>query len=212
VGGGAVAARKIDTLLQCGAQVRVVSPKVCRIIQDLAEQGKIDLQHREYRDSDMLDAALVFAATNNSEVQNKVAEHAAVWGIPLNSADDPANSDFHVPARISRGDLMITVSTGGASPALASVIKRKFETEFGPEYGILTQLMAIVRENVVGKDYSSEENKVLFHRILKMPVLACIKERNWGELQSLLVSVLPASINCAALISRLEREVDNQTS
>lgn len=211
VGGGTVAARKIDTLLICGAQVRVVSPQVCRIIRDLAEQSKIDLQRREYRDSDMLDAALVFAATNNTEVQKKVAEHATIWGIPLNSADDPENSDFHVPAKISRGDLLITVSTGGASPALASVIKQRFEAEFGPDYGILTQLMALVRESVVGKGYSSEENKILFHQILKMPVLACIKERNWGELQSLLLSVLPANINCAALVSRLERDVDKQT-
>ena len=208
VGGGAVAARKIDTLLSCGARVRVVSPKVCRIIQDLAAAGKIELYPREYRDSDMLDATLVFAATNDANVQGKVAEHASIWGIPLNSADNPGQSDFHVPARINRGDLMITVSTMGSSPALAATIKQRLEAEFGPEYAILVRLMALVRESVVGKGFSPEENKLLFHEILKQPLLRSIKERNWGEVQNLLLSVLPSSINCASLVSKLEREAD----
>ncbi len=207
VGGGAVAARKIASILSCGGKVRVVSPEICPVIQALVDKGQVDWFSRKYQDSDMLDAFLVFAATNDSAVQGQVAEHAALWGILLNSADNPEQSDFQVPAKIRHGELLITVSTGGSSPALAMLIKSQLEKEFGPEYGILVGLLAQIRKQVVGGAKRSEQNRELFHEILEQPILYCIQNRQWQRLQLLLSEILPPGINGAALVAEFEREM-----
>ncbi len=186
VGGGAVAARKISSLLSCGGKVRVVSPEICPAIQALVDKEQVDWLSRKYQDSDILDAFLVFAATNDSAAQELVAEHAALWGILLNSADNPEQSDFQVPAKIRHGELLITISTGGSSPALATLIKGRLEKEYGPEYGVLVDLMARIRPQVVRGEKRSEQNRALFHEILEQPILDCIQNRQWQRLQILL--------------------------
>lgn len=210
VGGGKVAARKILSLLFCGGVVRVVSPEICRTIKELVDKKRVEWVSREYQDSDILDAFLVFAATDNSAVQQKVAEHAGTWGILLNSADNPELSDFQLPAKLRHRELLITISTGGSSPALATQIKHRLEREFGPEYGILVELMAKIRQQVVGGDKSSEQNRALFHEILEQPILDCIKTREWSQLQKLLVEVLPPGINSAALVQGVKNEMGSQ--
>jgi len=210
VGGGTVAARKILSLLSCGGLVRVVSPEICRDITALVDQGLVEWFSREYYDSDILDAFLVFAATNDSAVQQQVAEHAALWGILLNSADNPDQSDFQVPAKIRHRELLITISTGGSSPALATLIKRRLDKEFGPEFGILVDLMAKIRQQVVGGEKTSEQNRALFHDILEQPILDCIENRHWKRLQKLLSDVLPPGIDGAALVREFESEMDGQ--
>lgn len=204
VGGGPVAARKIESLLRSDAIVRVVSPGACRKIRDLAAAGIIEWLVRRYRHTDMQDAFLVFAATDSDDVQQQIAEQAAKSGALLNSASKPEGSDFHVPAKIRRGNLLITVSTGGSSPALSTLIKKKLGTEFGSEYGTLLALMAQVRREVINNGEPSDQNRLLFHEILQLPILACIKDRKWHDLRSHLKRVLPTNIDCDLLISRLQ--------
>ena len=121
VGGGTVAARKIKALLLCGGIVQIISPEACKLITRLAESGEIDWLKRGFQPGDVKDAFLVFAATDNPSVQKMVADDAARHHVLLNSADNPPLSDFHVPAKIRRRDLVIAISTGGGSPALAAV-------------------------------------------------------------------------------------------
>lgn len=200
VGGGTVAARKIKALLLCGGVVQIISPEACKAIVRQSDNGEIDWLKRGYRRGDVKDAFLVFAATDDPEVQKMVAEDAAHHHVLLNSADNPPLSDFHVPAKIRRGDLVIAVSTGGGSPALARLLKVQLAREYGEEYGILVELMARIRRLVVNQSRPAEKNRVLFQSILKLPVLDCIKNEDWAKLRRLLENEIPDGIDVGLLI------------
>lgn len=204
VGGGAVAARKIEALLFSEALVRVVSPEVSRKISDYAARGQIEWIRREYRESDLEQVFLVFAATNQPIVQDQIAHQAKKSGVLLNSADHPDQCDFQVPAKIRRGGLLIAISTGGASPALSTRIKHRLYLEFGPEYGVLVDLLANIRRQVVGSSRESEANRILFQRIVSQPLLEMIKEEKWEEIRVSLETILPQTVDCEPLITALQ--------
>lgn len=134
IGGGPVAERKVSRLLQCGAEVSVVTPEATGPLAGLAEAGRIRLQVRPARPSDLAGVFLVFAATNDPGLNRVLADTARRQGSLVNVADDPAGSSFHVPSRVQRGDLTITISTAGGSPALAKKLRQRIETTIGPEY------------------------------------------------------------------------------
>lgn len=203
VGGGTVAARKIKALLLCGGAVQIISPEVCKVIAELAEAGAIDWIERAYQDGDVKDAFLVFAATDDPAVQKRIGEDATRYHVLLNSAYNSELSDFHVPAKIRRRDFVIAVSTGGGSPALAMLLKAQLEDTYGEEYGILVEMMARIRRQVVNGASVAEENKALFQSILDLPVLDSIKREDWTGLKIMLDQVLPADLDSTSLIDEL---------
>jgi len=203
VGGGRVAARKISALLLSGAVVRVVSPEVCSKVRRLSEEGRVELIERAFQDDDLTGVFLVFAATNKPAVQQRIAEQARRCDVLLNSAEHPGLSSFLVPARVRRGDLLLAVSTGGASPALSALLKRKLALQFGPEYALLVQLMAAVRKMVPLGEEHAPANRTLFHDLLALPILETIRERDWDRLRALLHGVLPAGIDGDPLVRQL---------
>jgi len=207
VGGGQVAARKVRALLLCGGKVQIISPQASEWIAELAESGRIEWLKREYRAGDARDAFLIFGATDDPQVQKQIAVDAARYHVLLNSAYDPELSDFHVPAKIRRRDFIIAVSTGGGSPALAMLLKEQLANEYGEEYGVLVELMAKIRRQVVTRNSVAEENKALFKAILDLPVLDCIKRHDWAELQRQLGAVLPAEIDAGVLVEDLLEEL-----
>ena len=157
VGGGRIAARKIEPLLEAGARVEVVSPEVGAEIRAWADAGRLVLHERAFRAGDLEGAWLALTATDDPVVN--AAVHAAgeagrVW---VNSADDPANCSFTLMAVIRRGDLVVSLGTGGRSPALAAQLRRRFEEEIGPEYETLLDLLADAREELRGAGRSSED-------------------------------------------------------
>lgn len=208
VGGGAVAARKIEALLFSEARVRVVSPEVCRKISEYAGRDQIEWVRREYRDSDLEGVFLLFAATNQPAVQRQIALQAQNSGVLMNSVDSPGQCDFQVPAKIRRGDLLIAVSTGGASPALSTRIKHRLYLDFGPEYGILVDLLAKIRSQVVGSSGESDVNRELFQQLLEQPLLEMIRDELWEDLQTSLKAILPENVDCASLVSGLQAMTD----
>ena len=123
VGGGAVAARKVRDLLQCGASVAVVSPAITGDLAMLAAAGRIVHRARPFRRVDVRDAALVIAATGVPDVDTGVAAESRRRRALVNVVDRPAQCDFIAPSVLRRGDLQIAVSTGGRSPALAREIR-----------------------------------------------------------------------------------------
>ena len=134
VGGGRVAERKIALLQECGAEVEVVSPATTRQIADLAARGAIRLARRPVRPTDLDRAFLVFAATDNADVNQSVAQEVRKAGGLVNVADAPEACTFLVPSVVRRGDLTIAISTGGGSPALAKRLRQRLEATIGPEY------------------------------------------------------------------------------
>jgi precorrin-2 dehydrogenase/sirohydrochlorin ferrochelatase len=134
VGGGCVAERKIVRLLDCGADVEVVSPTVTRKIANLAARKAVHLARRPVRPSDVAGAFLVFAATDDVEVNRNLAEAVQSARGLVNVADAPDACNFLVPSMVRRGDLSIAISTGGGSPALAKRLRQRLEATIGPEY------------------------------------------------------------------------------
>ncbi len=208
IGGGRVAARKIQALLLCGGVVQIISPEVCEEIRSLAEADKLSWLPRPYHSTDLIGAFMVFAATDDPEVQALIAHDAAMHHVLLNRADNSELSDFHVPAKIRRGDLVIAISTGGGSPALASLIKRRLAPDFGEEYATLVELMSRLRPLVVDGPGTSDENRALFQAILELPVLDSIEAQDWPQLKALLGRIVPPSIDCEALVDQLRSDLE----
>ncbi|HEX3623288.1 MAG TPA: bifunctional precorrin-2 dehydrogenase/sirohydrochlorin ferrochelatase [Acidimicrobiales bacterium] len=154
VGGGKVALRKVEGLLACGARVRVVAPRITADLAALAPA--VTLDHRPWRPEDMSGAWLVIAATDDPAVNRAVFETGERAGIWVNGADDPANCAFTLPSVVHRGDLQLTVSTGGRSPAMATWLRRRLEDEIGPEYAVLLDLLADERDVLKAAGRSTE--------------------------------------------------------
>lgn len=148
VGGGHVAARKVDGLLAADAQVRVISPVLNPDLQKMADSGAISHTQRSYRDGDLDGAYLVIAATDDLTVNHAVWAEGTKRGCLVNVVDDPEHSSFILPAILQRGEMSVAVSTGGGSPALARRLRERLEKIIGPEYGILTELMAELRPEI----------------------------------------------------------------
>lgn len=153
IGGGRVALRKVEGLLSCGAQVRVVAP---RLDPGLVALPGVTCEQRRWDPTDLIDVWLVIAATDDAEVNRAVYEAGERAGVWVNGADDPTNCSFTLPSVARRGDLQVAVSTGGRSPALASWLRRRFEAELGPEYETLLDLLAEEREGLKAAGRSTE--------------------------------------------------------
>jgi siroheme synthase-like protein len=153
IGGGKVALRKIKMLLDCGANVSVISPKPHPDIAKLSKERAIHLIQRDYETQDLKGTVIAIVCTDVKEVNRKVADEAKKAGILVNVADDPEPSDFIVPAFFRRGNLTLAVSTSGKSPALAKKIRMKLEKSFGEEYASLLSLIGEVRSTLKEKGY-----------------------------------------------------------
>lgn len=140
-----MAARKIEGLLAADAQVEVISPAIVLEIQHLVDIGKIFHTQRIYRDGDLEGAFLAIAATNDLVVNQAVWNEATRRGCLINVVDDPAHSTFILPAVLQRGEMNVTVSTGGGSPALARRLRERLGEIIGIEYGVLTEILAELR-------------------------------------------------------------------
>jgi precorrin-2 dehydrogenase/sirohydrochlorin ferrochelatase len=150
-GGGQVALRKASALLEHGAEVTVISPRLCAGMRKLDVDGKIKVINRAYRPGDMKGACIAIVATSNRGVNLGAAGEAKKRGVPVNVVDDPELSDFIVPSIMRRGSLAIAVSTSGKSPALARKIRGRLEGEFGKEYAQLVLIIEEVRRQVKGQ-------------------------------------------------------------
>lgn len=203
VGGGEVGVRKIGPLVSCGARVVVVSPDAVPQIAEMAESGIILWHRRAYHRGDMDGALLVFAATDNREVQHQVAEEAAEKNILVNSADDSRSCSFQVPARVRRGNFLLTVSTGGGSPALAAKLRRELADEYGSEYQLFVELLGRIRERIVDDGKTQASHKAVFENLLQLDILARIRQRDWTTLRHELSGILPGDMDIADLIASL---------
>jgi len=137
VGGGIVALRKVQTLLEHGANVEIVSPTLCPELNRLAKDGIIRAIQRDYRTEDLNNAFLSITATDDSKTNKNIAAEARKLGILVNAVDNPDNSDFIVPSYFKRGDIIVAVSTSGKSPTLARKIRGELELNFTSEYAQL---------------------------------------------------------------------------
>jgi siroheme synthase-like protein len=154
VGGGRVAARKVEGLVAAGAQVWVVAPEIDPAIPDLP---RVEVARRAYRTGDLDGVWLAIAATNDPAVNAAVyrdGEAARVW---VNGADDPGSCSFILPAVVRWGPVAVAVSTAGRSPALAGWLKGQIEAQLGPEVALLAELLSDARAQLKAAGRSTED-------------------------------------------------------
>lgn len=176
IGGGAVALRKIRTLLSSGAAVRVVAVSPGSEIVALANSGAITLRTGAYQIPDLNAAFLVVAATDDAGINAEVAAEARKRGILIAVADKPTAGDCTFPAKFRRGDLEIAVSTGGRCPAFAVDVRNLIEEQIGSEYGDALERLAREREKLLTNGNSSTYNARAL-RSLARHLLAELTER-----------------------------------
>ena len=152
VGGGRIALRKVEQLLMADAEVTVLSP----MFVDEFTSLPVTLVERVYAAGDVDAFRLVITATGNTPVDQQIFDECEAKGIWINSADDPDRCAFTLPAALRRGDLMVTVSTGGASPALASWLRSHLELSIVPEFEEVVSRLAIERARIHADGESTE--------------------------------------------------------
>jgi len=145
VGGGQVALRKVTTLLQHGADITVISPRLCKGLREMDGTGKIQVRHRAYQAGDMEGGYIAIIASGNRTVNRQASLEARCNKSLVNVVDDPALSDFIVPSIVRRGSVSIAISTAGKSPALARKIRIMLEGKLDGEYAELALLIEGVR-------------------------------------------------------------------
>jgi precorrin-2 dehydrogenase/sirohydrochlorin ferrochelatase len=200
VGGGGVGTRKVIALLNCGARVTVVSPDPTSRLKKLAAEGSIQLKNRSYRSDDVNKMFLVIGATDDENLNRQISKDAERVNILCNIADRPEVCNFILPAIVRRGDLAITISTSGKSPALAKRLRLNLETQFGEEYADFLRLMGAIRDKLLRQAHEPEAHKALFNQLIDKDLIGLIKSGNTNDINTLLHEVLGEGFNIEDLL------------
>ena len=161
VGGGRVAERKVKLLHNADADLTVVSPEYSDSLSDFLEDERIKYLEENFREDHLENGFLVIAATSDRDVNRKVSRSAREKNIPVNVVDDKELSNFTLTANFNRGNLMIAVSTAGASPALSASIKERLKNEFGPAYSIYLDILKRMRPEIIDRYSECERRRIL---------------------------------------------------
>jgi siroheme synthase-like protein len=174
VGGGAVAARKVDRLLSAGALVTIISPELHPALVALSEDRKITVQQALYAPGMLanLHPLLVFAATDDAAVNQQVADEARSLGALVNDVDEQGDDrDFMSMASVQRGEITVSVSLGGASPALVAHLQRQIDNVIGEEYATLSTWMAEARPIVQEGVKTQPERAAVWRLVIESSIL-----------------------------------------
>jgi precorrin-2 dehydrogenase / sirohydrochlorin ferrochelatase len=194
IGGGQVAERKTKGLLACDAMVTIISPDLSDGLAILKAGGRITWLDRPYRPGDLASAFMVIAATDDEQTQQAVQAEADCENILLNVVDVPDRCSFIVPSILSRGDLTISVSTGGKSPALAKQVREELEGSFDPEYGRYLEFLGSLRAIILKQRLCSSINKDLFQNLLHPEMILWLRDEDWPKIETHLRATLPESV------------------
>jgi precorrin-2 dehydrogenase / sirohydrochlorin ferrochelatase len=170
VGGGAIAAQKIPGLLEAGAQVHVVSPKLAPQLAEWVRNRQIDWSPKPFEHSDLDGAFLVIAATSLRDLNAHVYHEADRRNILCNAVDDIDHCHFYYGSIVQRGDLQIAISTNGKSPALAQRLRKELEEQFGPEYEYWLDWLGAAREALRAQSNDPETTKRWLHALASRPM------------------------------------------
>ena len=205
IGGGEVAARKVASLLEAGAEVTVVSPSLAEALRELAREGRFQYIRREYQAGDMSDTALVYAATDDAELHRRLHAEARARGIPINVADVPSLCTFITPAVLARGSLKIAVSTEGASPAMAKRIIARLERWFGPEYGLALEVLRAARHHLKATEPEIRIRAIKLAALAAAPIPDYLRAADIDAVESILLRQIGAGLVALGLSSIRER-------
>jgi uroporphyrin-III C-methyltransferase/precorrin-2 dehydrogenase/sirohydrochlorin ferrochelatase len=166
VGGGEVAARKVELLLKTSAHITVVAPWVCDTVQRFATQEKIQLILRPYSESDLSNKQMVFVATDNSELNAQIHDHARAQKILVNVVDNTPLCQFITPSIVDRSPIIIAISSGGVAPVLLRYLRQKLESVIPQKISLLGQFSEKFRDSVKKRFKSVTERRYFWEDVL----------------------------------------------
>jgi precorrin-2 dehydrogenase / sirohydrochlorin ferrochelatase len=190
VGGNEAALRKIRSLLESGASVTVVAPKVIHEIETLNRMKLLRWKKKPFSRQDLNSTFIVFSATGDAAVDRKVAAEANKKHLFINVADNGQLSSFISPAIIRRGNLMFAVSTGGQTASLATAIQRELETRYGREYAKFLKLLGEIRGDVPEKILDSEKSKEMVKKLTQPDLMELQSRRNLSQFMTEIKKIL----------------------
>jgi len=184
VGGGQVSLRKVKRLVTCEANIRIISPQVLPQLVEISQTYSIDIQYRKIQANDLDNIFMVVAATNDESVNTSIAGWARKRNVLCNIADQPDASDFTLPSIIEQGDLIITISTNGKSPAVSKFIRKRLQNEFGQEYATLLNMMGKLRHILTTEISCQNERQKIFRSLIDSPILESLKRNDLNNVSN----------------------------
>ncbi len=181
VGGGRIATRKIEFLITTDAEIVVISPYVTDAVAAMVQDGKVTHKDRIYRTGDLEGAVMAIAATSDPDVNKAVHAEATDLGVLINVVDSQELCSFMVPATVRRGDLTISVSTNGKSPAVARRVREKIEDTIGPEYEPYLKMMDELRSTVRAEGRDNHSAHKAYKLFLDSNILELIREGDMAQ-------------------------------
>lgn len=174
VGGGKIALRRVQALLDCGAQVTVVAPELDPKLAGLARGKKIRLFRRPFIEEDLKNQWLVISAANDRKVNERIGKVCKENNLLVNVVDQPELCSYITPALFRRGEVVTAISTGGASPALAAFLKRKMSEVLGDEVRTLAGLLGKYRARFL--KIPMQKRKTILKKILTEETLEQLRK------------------------------------
>lgn len=190
VGAGKVALRKVKRLLECGAKILVISPEVDLSLKALAKEKKIILKRRKFNLKDLNGAYLAIASTDDHGLNSTISSYCRKKNILINVVDCPGKCNFILPSVFRRGNLTISASTDGISPALAKKIRQGLKQRYGPEYSKLLRVLKEIRPQALAKIKNTELRKEFFQKALQPGILNLLKKNKEKEAKRRILSCL----------------------
>lgn len=169
VGGGEVATRKASLLLDAHAQVVVIAPELTATLSEWLKDGKISHEVRTFTAADVDGKSLIIAATDDEAINQMVHAAATAKNIPVNVVDNPDLCTFIVPSIVDRSPVVAAISTGGASPVLARMIRSRLESLLPSAYGRLAKMSASFRDRVKARFENPKDRRLFWERVLQGP-------------------------------------------
>lgn len=193
-GAGAVGARKAAAILASGPlELLWVDPRksLDELKADLPDTTRLIYEQRPVTLDDLPGRGLVFACTDNREVNRTLCRGCGELGVPCNVVDAPGEGNFIVPSHFRQGDFLVAVSSGGVSPALTKIVRRELQNWLGDRYALLLVVLGRLRARVLEQGRETEENSEIFRSVAKSELGAMLSGGRMREAENLLAELLP---------------------
>ncbi len=197
IGAGDIAARKIDLLIRAGADITVIAEKISPVVEEMSEKHPLCIKQKSFETADVKTFRLLVSATNCQTTNERVAETARELNIPVNVVDNPDLCSFIFPAIIDRSPIIAAVSSGGASPVLARLLRAKIESLIPGEFGQLAYLAEKFRSQVKEKIAIPSQRRIFWENVLQGKIAEMIFSGKKQEAENQLQQLLSESQNQA---------------
>ncbi len=201
VGGGMVATRKVERLLERGADIILVAPEISNEIKEFIKKSKLKWTERTYRVGDEKGMFAVFCAVSaekkNLKMEDGLFKRCVKKNILINIADKPEFCTFTLPALVSRGEFDIAVFTSGHSPRLARKIREDLEKVYGEEYNTYVKILGFIRKEIKMKKYSQRINEKIFDELINSDLFELVKDKKFSDVSLFISDFLKRASNYA---------------